>query len=374
MAEEAKMFHKSVTIAAFVAALSVFAGTLEVRMLPNERWWGLCNNFGREMPFTERSDFSCDLRLDNYSHQSLSFLCSDKGRALWCVEPVGVKIADGKIALESDKGEIVLKEDAGRTLAEAFCYAAKTWFPPTGEEPELMYFAAPQYNTWIELTYHQNEKDILAYARSMLAHGLPPGVFMIDDTWQHGYGEWEFDARRFGDPKGMVDKLHGMGFKVLLWMCPFVSMDTPAYRRIAFGSNPDDVRGYPTKGGFLVETLEPGWGGVPPPAAVRWWNGRSALLDFTHPNAVAWFDEQLCRLVRDYGVDGFKFDGGGVLFYAGSDGVEGGSMKKMFAHDPSASPSAQSALYGQFAIKYKGSEYRNGFGFAGKPVIMRLHD
>ena len=35
---------------------------------------------------------------------------------------------------------------------------------------------------------------------------------------------------------------------------------------------------------------------------------------------------------------------------------------------------AQSALYGNFAFKYKGSEYRNGFGFAGKPVIMRLHD
>ena len=35
---------------------------------------------------------------------------------------------------------------------------------------------------------------------------------------------------------------------------------------------------------------------------------------------------------------------------------------------------AQSALYGKFALRYKGSEYRNAFGFAGKPVIMRLHD
>ena len=158
------------------------AGSIEVRMLPGEHWWGVCNNFGREMPFTEKSDFSCDLRLDNYAHQSLSFLCSDKGRAVWCAEPVGVKIAGGRIALESDKGEIVLKEDAGRTLAEAFRYASKTWFPPTGEEPELMYFAAPQYNTWIELTYHQNERAILAYAKSMIDHGLPPGIFMIDDT------------------------------------------------------------------------------------------------------------------------------------------------------------------------------------------------
>ena len=127
---------------------------------------------------------------------------------IWCKEPVAVTVKGGKITFESDKGEIVVKDDAGRNLAEAFRYGSKNYFPPTGENPELLYFAAPQYNTWIELTYHQNEKDILAYAQSMLDNGLPPGVFMIDDTWQHGYGEWHFDARRFSDPKGMMDKLH----------------------------------------------------------------------------------------------------------------------------------------------------------------------
>ena len=355
------------------AVQGAVADSCTLKMRPGEKWWGLCNDFGREMPFSEKTVFSCDLRRSNYSHQSLSFLCSDKGRVVWCAEPVGVKIENGKICLESDKGEIIVKDDAGRNLNEAFRYASKTWFAPTGEEPELLYFSAPQYNTWIELTYHQNEKDILSYAKSMLDNGLPPGVFMIDDTWQHGYGEWYFDMRRFHDPKGMMDKLHAMGFKVLLWMCPFVSMDTPAYRRIAFAKNPDDVRGYPTKGGFLVSSQKPGWGGVPPPAPIAWWNGRSALLDFTHPNAVAWFTEQLDRLVKDYGADGFKFDGGGVQFYAGCVGTEGGAPKT-FAHDPSVSPVAQSALYGNFAHKYKGSEYRNGFGFAGKPVIMRLHD
>ena len=358
---------KTIVVSLVGLCACAVADVCSVKMLPGEKWWGVCNSFGREMPFSEKSDFFCDLRLDNYSHQSLSFLCSDKGRTIWCKEPVGVTVKGGKITFESGKGEIVVKDDAGRNLAEAFRYGSKNYFPPTGENPELLYFAAPQYNTWIELTYHQNEKDILAYAQSMLDNGLPPGVFMIDDTWQHGYGEWYFDARRFSDPKGMMDKLHKMGYKVLLWMCPFVSMDSPAYRRIAFGINPDDVRRYPMKGGFLMASREPGHRGVPPPAGVNWWNGRSALLDFTHPNAVAWFTEQLERLVRDYGADGFKFDGGGVEFYSK---IRGGYL----AHDPDVSPAAQSALYGDFAVKYKGSEYRNGFGFAGKPVIMRLHD
>jgi hypothetical protein len=92
-----------------VDAAASFACTRTIKMLPDEKWWGLCNAFGREMPFTEKTEFSCDLRLDNYSHQSLSFLCSDKGRVIWCSEPIGVKISGGEIRLESDKGEIIVK-------------------------------------------------------------------------------------------------------------------------------------------------------------------------------------------------------------------------------------------------------------------------
>ena len=332
-----------------------------IAMLPGENWWGLCNNFGREMPFTERLEFKCDLRLDNYAHQSLSLLCSDKGRVVWCKEPVGAEIAGGRIRLESDGAPITLDENAGGNLRDAFRHASAALFPPSGEEPELLYFSAPQYNTWIELTYNQNEDDILAYAKSMLDHGLPPGIFMIDDTWQLGYGTWEFDPRRFRDPKGMIEKLHAMGFKVLLWMCPFVSMDTPAYREV-IGINGGG------EGGFLCaresENGEKHETWANDPAAVNWWNGKSALLDLTHPNGRRWFAGELDRLVREFDVDGFKFDAGSVASYA----------KGYPAYDASVSAAAQSSLYGDFALKYKGSEYRNGFGFAGKPVIMRLHD
>lgn len=357
-------------------ARAAVAAARTVEMLPGEGWWGLCNGFGREMPFTEESVFSCDLRENNYAHPAQSMLVSDKGRAIWCDEPVKVTIRDGAIALASDAGEIEVVERAGANLREALEHAARTWYRPSGEEPELLYFAAPQYNTWIELTYRQNERDILAYARSMIDHGFPPGVFMIDDTWQAGYGDWRFEPTRFPDPKGMVEKLHGMGFKVLLWMCPWVSMDTPAFRRIAWGVNPDDAKGYPSKGGFLNVSRERTSYGMPYPAPIRWWNGCSALLDFTHPNAVAWFDEQLDGLKRDFGVDGFKFDGGSVAFYAGTkdSSGEGGSAPKTYAFDPTASAARQSALYGMFALKHRGSEYRNVFGFAGKPVVMRLHD
>ena len=220
----------------------------------------------------------------------------------------------------------------------------------------MLFFSAPQYNTWIELTYNQNENDILRYAQSMLDNGSPPGVLMIDDTWQAGYGDWRFEPSRFKDPKGMIDKLHEKGFKVVLWMCPWVSMDIPAFRRIAWGINPNDVREFPTKGGFLMNKGEI--------AAVRWWNGYSALLDFTHPNAQAWFKEQLDGLVKDYGVDGFKFDGGELEFYS----------KGYTAFDKNASSGDQVMSYARFCLDYPVCEYRNAWRFQGQPVVERLHD
>ena len=350
---------KSLKIFLLFATLSVCpvrADELSVKMLPGENWWGLCSNFGRQMPFNEKSDFQCDLRVSNYSHQSQSVLVSDKGRVLSCAEPVEATIGGGTIRFVSDRGKIVLTEKAGRTLAEAFRFASKTYFPPTGGEPELLYFSAPQYNTWIELTYHQNEKGVLAYAQSMLDHGLPPGVFMIDDTWQHGYGTWEFDARRFSDPKGMVEKLHKMGFKVLLWMCPFVSMDSPAFRLLEFGVSPDTVKPQP-KGGFVTS------GTTGRAAAIEWWNGRSALLDLSHPNGNRWIRGVLDGLCRDFGIDAFKFDGGGLGDYAG-----------VKACDPTLDLAGQNARYAGLALAYPGSECRCVFGFAGKPIVMRLHD
>ena len=338
------------------AMFSSYADELTVEMSAGENWWGLCSNFGRQMPFNDKSDFQCDLRVSNYGHQSQSLLVSDRGRVLYCAEPVEATIGKGSIKFVSNRGKIVLTEKAGDSLASAFRFASKTYFPPTGEYPELLYFAAPQYNTWIELTYHQNEKDILAYAQSMLDHGLPPGIFMIDDTWQLGYGTWEFDPRRFSDPKGMVEKLHKMGFKVLLWMCPFVSMDSPAYRLLEFGISPDTVKPQP-KGGFVTH------GETGSAAAVDWWNGRSALLDLSHPNGRRWFCGQLDGLRREFGVDAFKFDNSGL-----------GNYEDVKAWDPDLDAAGQNRLYIGLAIDYPGSECRCAFGFAGKPIIMRLHD
>ena len=36
--------------------------SLELEMLPGEKWWGLATAFGRDMPFSEKTELSIDLR------------------------------------------------------------------------------------------------------------------------------------------------------------------------------------------------------------------------------------------------------------------------------------------------------------------------
>ena len=108
----------------------------------------------------------------------------------------------------TDNLDAVIVDDSGSSLREAYLNAAAAHFPANGKLPPFEMFENPQYNTWIELMYNQNQQDIIKYAEKIISLGLKPGVIMIDDTWQEDYGVWEFHTGRFADPKAMIDRLH----------------------------------------------------------------------------------------------------------------------------------------------------------------------
>lgn len=191
-----------------MAPVISYADVREVAMALGEHWWGVCNSFGTNMPFTvETRGFEADISALNYGGQPASLMLSDRGRVIHCASQSQVKIDKGVVRMSAKDASVTL-EQGGDTLPAAYRFACAKYFPPSGRSPDPLFFSAPQYNTWMELTYNQNETDILAYAQSMLDHGLPPGVLMIDDTWQTNYGVWDFDPKKFRDPRGMCDKLH----------------------------------------------------------------------------------------------------------------------------------------------------------------------
>jgi alpha-glucosidase len=74
---------------------------------------------------------------------------------------------------------------------------------------------------------------------------------------------------------------------------------------------------------------------------------------------------QLDRLRVDYGVDGFKLDGGHFQCYPASNRI---------VNAKGATSAQQNRAYAIYAEDYPMSEHRNVWGMAGRPVMVRLPD
>ena len=317
-------------------------GKKEVRIpqATKNAWWTGIISQAHLMPL--REGYSADITRTNYGNQVQPMLISSSGGLLWSPLPFEVKLRDDTLTVISETPSLQYIK-AGESLREAYLYASKHFFPPSGKMPDPLLFTAPQYNTWIELMYDQNQKDILDYARQIINNGFPPGVLMIDDNWQEDYGKWNFHPGRFPDPKAMMDSLHQMGFKVMLWVCPFISPDCDVYRSLR-------------DRGLLLKD-ESGR-----TAIVRWWNGASGLLDLSQPLAREWFKQQLDNLQNNYQVDGFKFDAGDFTHYLNTVSPTG------------ATPQQQCEWYARIGLDYPLNEYRAMWKMAGQPLVERLRD
>ncbi len=311
-------------------------------------------NDGSSMPYQE--GFSYNMYGNNKGNQVQPLSISNKGRIIWSEQSFEFTFLKDAIEVQETKGKI-LRTRSGSTLRDAYVSASENYFPADGELPDELLFTAPQYNTWIKLMYDQNQTDILAYAHAIIDNGFPPGVLMIDDNWQEDYGKWEFHPGRFPTPKAMMDELHDLGFKIMLWVCPFVSPDSETYRELAernlFLKNPDDATM------AAAPWILPGQ-----PAMIYWWNGVSALLDLSNPESGKWFKGELNKLVEKYDVDGFKLDAGDSYFYP----------DYLISYNEKISPNDQSALYGEIGLDYPLNEYRAMWKMAGKPLAERLSD
>jgi len=319
------------------------AQTQVMELLEGENFWGGCVTDGRAMPFG-RVAFERDLYGSTQGNQAQPLLISDRGRYVWSEEPFKFSFTGNTLKIESMQGAIQTGK-SGQTLREVFQYVSRTYFPSQGKIPDERLFIRPQYNTWIELIYDQREERIRQYANDILSHGFPAGVLMIDDNWQEDYGIWDFHPGRFSAPRDMVNTLHEQGFQVMLWICPYFSPDCETFRLLR------------KKAYFLQDKR----GGT---YIRKWWNGHSASLDLTNPEAVSYFQERLAYLVTEYGVDGFKLDAGDASHYH--------DQNIRAAQD--ISPNAFSELWAKLGLPFRLNEYRACWKLAGQPLAQRLRD
>ena len=325
----------------------------EFDMLKGEAWWGGTTG-SDQCPLTEKSDYHYDFR-KVCPNQTMPLFLSSEGRVIASPAPFRVDLSDGRFVFE---GENITLTQEGSSLREAFLAAQRAYFPPDGRKLPDAFFRTAQYNTWMEYTYYPTQEKVLRFAREYLAHGFAPGILIIDEGWHGRYGCWRFDAARFPDPKAMVDELHEMGFRVLLWVVPYVCPDGPDFVRSLrplVGTDPEMAKHLymRTKSGDV--------------ALIRWWNGFGAVLNMTNPWDVKFLDDQLQVLMKEYGVDGFKFDGGTPSAYSADSVVNGEFDTDLTAHE-------LNQAWNRFGARYEYHEYKDSYGVGGHNGIQRLRD
>ena len=165
---------------------------------------------------------------------------------------------------------------------------------------------------------------------------------MIDDGWSDYYGKWKFSVEKFPKPQEMIKELNSLGYKIMLWICPFITADTYEYRELV-------------KKDFLLKDSH---GEI---YISHWWNGHSAILDLLNENAKSWLNEQLQALVN-LGIAGFKFDAGDVRYYPHSNVEEIQASIK------------QSNAWRDFCSTYNFNELRAATNAAGMNIMERLAD
>ena len=327
---------------------------LRIEFQDGECFWGGCSSNGTKNPYTKDSEYSADYRIST-SNQTAPLFLSNFGRYVWSEKPFKVDIANGVMTLE---GEDIISVNAGTCLKDAYLAAMNAHFPFDGKRLPDVFFKTAQYNTWMEFTYFPTQEGVLEYARNIVKHGFVPGILIIDEGWHGRYGDWRFDEQRFPDPKKMVDELHKLGFKVMLWVVPLVCPDGLFFMEHTFKYFPTSHK---DAANLLLRNAENDV------ALVRWWNGFSAIVDLRKECDRNFLDAQLQALMDDYGIDGFKVDGGNLSMYHSSNRVNGTPRPDHDAHE-------LNEAWNEFGRKYEFHEFKDTYKGGGKNCIQRLCD
>jgi alpha-D-xyloside xylohydrolase len=165
------------------------------------------------------------------------------------------------------------------------------------------------YGLWLSTSFttDYDESTVTRFIDGMAQRDLPLSVFHFDCFWMRSYQWCDFtwDPQTFPDPEGMLARLKAKGLRICVWINPYIAQRSPLFEEGA-------ALGYllQTTGGDVWQTDQ--------------WQAGMGIVDFTNPDAVAWYQSQL-KVLLTQGVDAFKTDFGeripteDVAWFDGSD-------------------------------------------------------
>lgn len=182
----------------------------------------------------------------------------------------------------------------------------------TGQIPMIPQWA---FGFWMSKCSYMSRKEIEDVVDKAEQLGVGIDVIHIDG-WQKPdmAGLWEWDTERFPDPEGMIRELNKKNIHLSLWNYPYLQENSPEYKALA-------------ERGFFIKNKE----GQPALfKATADSEYLCACFDFTNPEFLEWYGEQIKKIVR-MGVSVIKTDFSeavpkDVVFYNGMNGYEGHNL------------------------------------------------
>jgi alpha-D-xyloside xylohydrolase len=163
----------------------------------------------------------------------------------------------------------------------------------TGKAPRL---PAWSYGLWLTTSFTTNydENTVTGFLDEMKSRSIPLEVFHYDCFWLRAFHwcDFVFSEEHFPDPKGSISRLKSNNLlkKVCVWINPYIGQASPVFAEAA------------EKGYLLLTESGDVW---------QWdlWQAGMGLVDFSNPDACAWYVQCLNKLF-DSGVDCLKTDFG----------------------------------------------------------------
>jgi alpha-D-xyloside xylohydrolase len=175
--------------------------------------------------------------------------------------------------------------------------------------------------------YYKDSEEILAVARAVRERGMPCEVITFDGrAWQDTDTRFAFEwcPKRYPDPRPTIAALKALGFRICVWEYPLVSVRHPLFAELA-------ARGWLIRDARSGEPYRYQWD-PEPFGAVLTQLPESGLLDFTHPEAYAYWRDRH-RELFELGVDMIKADFGEQIepHMLASDGTQGDTLHNVYA-------------------------------------------
>ncbi len=164
-------------------------------------------------------------------------------------------------------------------------------FAIDNDNPQVIPYWA--LHPWVWEDSLNTQPVALNLVNSYIERDIPVGTIMIDSPWSNSYNDYEWNLAKYPNPKKMVDSLHNMNIKVIVWITAAMnisSKDVPIQKTPAY----DFVR----ENGYAVNEGNNS----------TWWKGDGVHIDNTNPKASAWWWTQLDKVFKDYSLDGIKAD------------------------------------------------------------------